>query len=136
VTDPVERILTVRRRKFFQVREMLLDRERSTFIFVLVAERLPILETGKAVALLSKHGVPIGGLIVNRVLPEDALDHPFFAARKDQERRYLEEIDDTFPDLPRLRLPLLPHDVVGNDSLQEIVSHLGRAMGLEPASTG
>ena len=129
--DPVERILTVRRRKFYQVRELLLDPARSAFIFVLVAERLPILETGKAVALLRKHGVPVGGLIVNRILPQDALGHPFLAARKEQERRYLEEIERAFPDLPRLRLPLLPRDVAGRESLREIVACLDRAIGLD-----
>jgi arsenite-transporting ATPase len=127
--DPVERLLTVRRRKFYQVRELLLDPERSTFVFVLVAERLPILETAKAVALLCRHRVPVGGLIVNRVLPPEALDHPFFAARKEQERRYLEEIERAFPDLPRLYLPLLPHDVAGRESLRQIAGHLDRATG-------
>jgi arsenite/tail-anchored protein-transporting ATPase len=131
VTDPVERVLVARRRKFYQMRELLLSPGMTTFIFVILAERLPILETAKAVAMLRRFQVPVGGLVVNRILPEDAAGHPFLAARKDQERRYLVEIAATFPDLPRLELPLLPHDVVGLEALQEIVEHLGRAMGSE-----
>jgi arsenite-transporting ATPase len=127
IDDPVERLLTDRRRKFYQVRERLLDAGHSTFIFVLLAERLPILETAKAVAMLSKHGIPVGGLILNRVLPEDVLD-PFLAARKEQERRYVEEIDRTFPELPRLDLPLLPQDVAGRESLEKIAAHLESAI--------
>ena len=124
IDDPVERLLTARRRKFYQVRERLLDPHSSVFVFVLLAERLPILETRKAVALLAKHGVPVGGLILNRVLPGGTTD-PFLAARKEQERRYVEEIARTFADLPRLDLPLLPRDVTGRDTLREIAEHLG-----------
>lgn len=125
--DPVERLLTARRRKFYQVRERLLDADRSTFVFVMLAERLPILETAKALEVLAKYGVPVGGLIVNRILPEHATD-PFLAARKVQERRYIEEIDRTFADLPRLQLPLLATDVAGQESLREIVAQFESAL--------
>jgi len=128
-TDPVEKILVARRRKFYQMRELLLSPGETAFVFVLLAERLPILETAKAVTMLRRFKVPVGGLVVNRILPASSGDHPFLAARKEQEQRYMEEIDETFPDYPRLELPLLPHDVVGPEALQEIVSHLRRALG-------
>ena len=128
-TDPVEKILTARRRKFFQMRELLLSPGETAFVFVLLAERLPILETAKAVDMLRRFKVPVGGLVVNRILPDNSSDHPFLAARKEQEQRYMKEIVDTFPDLPRIELPLLPHDVVGPDALQEIVGHLRHAIG-------
>lgn len=122
--DPVEAILLERRRKFFHVRQTLLGRGQTTFVFVLIAERLPILETGKAVKLLRHHGVPVGGVIVNRILPDEAADHPFLAARREQEANYLKEIEATFADLPRVRLPLLSRDVVGMDSLERIADAL------------
>jgi arsenite-transporting ATPase len=122
--DPVEAILLARRRKFFQVRQTLLERGKTTFVFVLIAERLPILETGKAVKLLRHHGVPVGGLVVNRILPEEAADHPFLAARRDQQATYLKEIEATFADLPRIHLPLLSRDVVGMESLERIADAL------------
>ena len=128
-TDPVEKILTARRRKFFQMRELLLSPGETAFVFVLLAERLPILETAKAVDMLRRFKVPVGGLVVNRILPESSGGHPFLAARKEQEQRYMIEIEETFPDLPRIELPLLPHDVVGPDALQEIVGHLRHAIG-------
>jgi arsenite-transporting ATPase len=127
--DPVEAILLARRRKFYQVRQLLLQPGITTFVFVLIAERLPILETGKAIALLGHHGVPVGGLVINRILPPNALDHPFLAARKEREATYLEEISRTFPDLPRVRLPLLPHDVVGMESLERIAAALDGGEG-------
>ncbi len=128
-SDPVEKILTARRRKFYQMRILLLNPGETAFIFVLLAERLPILETAKAVTMLRRFKVPVGGLVVNRILPDDSSGHPFLAARKEQEKRYMQEIVATFPDLPQLELPLLPHDVVGPEALQEIVGHLRHAIG-------
>ena len=128
VEDPVEAALLARRRKFYQMRQVLLDRGASAFVFVLNAERLPIVETDRALNLLSRHGVPIGGLIVNRVLPEAAADHPFLRARKEQEARYLAEIDDRFAAYLRLRLPLLPHDVVGQEGLRQVADALEQAL--------
>jgi arsenite-transporting ATPase len=125
VTDPVERILVARRRTFYQMRELLVSPQDSAFVLVMLAERLPILETAKAVAMLRRFQVPIGGLVVNRILPADASGHPFLAARKEQEQFYMAEIATTFPDVPRLELPLLPRDVVGPDALGVIVGHLG-----------
>ncbi len=128
VADPVERILTARRRTFYQMRELLIDPRQSAFVLVLLAERLPILETAKAVAVLRRFEVPIGGLVVNRLLPADASGHPFLAARKEQEGRYMTEIASTFSDLPRVELPLLPHDVVGRDALEDIARHVAAAL--------
>jgi arsenite-transporting ATPase len=122
--DPVEAILLARRRKFYQVRQLLLEPGSTTFVFVLIAERLPILETGKAITLLRHHGVPVGGLVINRILPDDVLGHPFLAARKQREATYLEEIERAFPGLPNVRLPLLPQDVVGMASLEHIAAAL------------
>lgn len=122
--DPVERLLSARRRKFYQVRERLLDESRSAFIFVLMAERLPIVESGKAVAFLRRNGLPVGGLIVNRLLPKNVAEHPFLAARKEQEQLYLESIARDFSHLPRINLPLLPTDISGRESLSQIASYL------------
>lgn len=122
--DPVERVLDERRRKFARVRRILLDDERTAFWFVLNPERLPILETRKAVELLRHHGIPVGGLIVNRVLPPETDDHPFLTARKQQEAAYLKEIERLFPDLPRITVPLLPHDVAGRDGLRQVARYL------------
>lgn len=125
--DPVEAVLLERRRKFYRVRRLLLTPGEAVFVFVLTPERLPIVETRKAITLLSKSAIPVGGLVVNRLLPEEACEHPFFAARRERQRGYLGEIDRTFPDLAKVRLPLLDRDVVGRESLERIVEVLSAA---------
>ena len=119
----IREVLTARRRKFHQARRLLLDAEATAVIWALIPEKLPILETEQAVERLRRHDVPLRGLVVNRVLPAGDLG-PFLEARRDQEARYLEQIDRRFHDLPRWRVPLLRQDVEGLESLREVAAHL------------
>jgi arsenite-transporting ATPase len=117
-----ERLLD-RRRIFGQARRTLLDRAATGFILVLIPERLPVLETGRAVKALEHFHIPVAGLVVNRVLPEGSLG-PFLEARRDQERHYLAQIREQFAHLPQIRVPLFTSDVGGLDALREVARHL------------
>ena len=76
--------------------------------------------------MLRRHRVPVVGVVVNRVLPDAPLGD-FLENRRDQEAEYLERIDRSFADLPRVRVPLLSRDVEGLQSLREVARHLGGA---------
>ena len=112
-------ILLTRRRKFHRARELLTDRSVTAFLLVINAERLPILESKKALDVLNKFNVPVAGMIVNRLLPPDA-EGDFLRERRLQEDDYRKEIDRTFGELRRVYLHLLPHDVHGVDTLRRI----------------
>ncbi len=120
----IREVLMERRRRFSRARRILLDAETTAFILVLVPERLPILESRKALDALARHRVPVAGLVVNRVLPEAARG-TFLERRREQEAGYLEWIEREFSDLPRIQIPLLPRDVDQSGGLQEFASHLG-----------
>lgn len=117
--DRIREVLLERRRRFTRARRMLLDPGTTAFILVLIPEKLPILETAKARDTLRRHHVPVAGMVVNRVLPQDAAGD-FMAARRTQEAAYLERIDAEFDDLPRLRLPMLPGDITDLGSLRTV----------------
>ncbi|MDO8678118.1 MAG: ArsA family ATPase, partial [Acidobacteriota bacterium] len=68
-TDPVMISLADRLESLREFRAQLLSPRASAFVLVLVAERLPIEETARAIDQLQEAGVTIGGLVVNRVLP-------------------------------------------------------------------
>ncbi|HUE87614.1 MAG TPA: ArsA family ATPase, partial [Vicinamibacterales bacterium] len=102
-----------------QARRLLLDPQTTAFVLVLIPEKLPVLESRKALEALRRFDVPVLGVIVNRVLPPEPLGD-FLEQRRGQEARYLEQIDTHFADLPRVRVPLLPHDVEGLDPLRTI----------------
>lgn len=120
----LKELLLERRRKFSRARRLLLDEASVGFLFVLIPEKLPILETRSALAVLREHRVPIVGLVVNRVLPPGPLGD-FLESRRAQEEAYLARIDREFAELPRVRVPLQPRDVEGLKGLRVV----GRALG-------
>lgn len=120
--DTASRIQTVlleRRRKFHRARRLLLDASITGFVLVLIPERLPILESRKALHTLRHFNVPVAAMVVNRVLP-DHVDGDFFTKRREQEARYRKEIDETFASIRRIEVPLLESDVQGIQTLERI----------------
>lgn len=115
----VRNVLLERRQKFYQARRILLDTATTAFILVLIPEKLPILESKKAVAALRQVDVPVLGLVVNRVLPDQPLGE-FMELRREQEGQYLAQIEAAFPEMHRVQLPLLPRDVESKASLRSI----------------
>src|SRR6185436_9079736 len=91
-TDPVMLSLSARLEHLREFRARLLRPRISAFVLVLVAERLPIEETARAIEQLNDAGVTIGGMVVNRVLPATSPD-PFLRSRHEQELVYLDEIE-------------------------------------------
>ncbi|PAU79539.1 ArsA family ATPase [Halomonas salipaludis] len=122
-TRDVAQTLLDRRRLFHQARRRIEDPEQSNFLFVMTPERLPILETARAVEALEAVKIPVAGTLVNRVIPADA-DGDFLRARREQEAVYLASIDEAFSHLPRPHLPWLPTDVQGIEILDDLADRL------------
>jgi arsenite-transporting ATPase len=117
--DPIMITLSARLERLRLLRARLVSGRTTGFVLVLIPERLPIEETSRAIAQLDEAGVKVGGLILNRVLPESTSD-AFLAARRRQERVYLEEIDRRFAAHPIVRIPQMESDVYGLASLERI----------------
>lgn len=122
-TRDIAETLLNRRRLFHQARRQLEDAKQSGFLFVLTPERLPILETARAVNTLQEAGIPVVATLVNRVIPDNA-DGDFLERRRQQEASYLQRIDDEFGKLPRPRLPWLDTDVQGLEILEYLADRL------------
>lgn len=121
--DPVLAALEERKDRFERARKVLTDPARTAFVFVLIAERLPIWETEMAVAALTKHGIPVGAIIVNQLLPvpeSGAEEAAFLLNRRGREAEYLARILDTLGDWPLLGVRLQDSDPVGVDALERV----------------
>lgn len=125
----IRAILLDRRRRFAHARRLLLDANTTAFVLVLVPEKLPILESAKALEVLRRHRVPVAGLVINRVLPERSLGE-FLESRRAQEGEYLARIEREFTSLPRVRIPLLPRDVVGLEGVRSVCAQLRPSLHL------
>ena len=111
--------LQARRRTFLVARERLTDAGTTAFLLVVNTDKLSILESRRVAGLLDRFDVGVWGIVVNRVLPEDA-GGAFLDARRAQEHVYRQEIDGAFADLPRVAVPLLTSDVRGAAALRRI----------------
>ncbi len=129
--DPVARTLKERRRKLAKAGRLLKDTATTAFVLVLIPEKLPILETAKALQVLEHHGVPVGGMVVNRVLPEEP-EGAFLQRRKAQEAEYLAEIRERFGRYRPIYVPMLDRDVRGMESLTRIGDYLSGAAAVSP----
>jgi arsenite-transporting ATPase len=121
--DPVLTALDRRYQRLVRLRSHVTDRGRTSFVLVTIPERLAIDETARAAEALRETAVDVGGLIVNRVLP-DGLSGSFYDARKAQERDYLDEIGRRFTRLPRLVVRQMPRDVHGVEALGVVAAQL------------
>ena len=123
--DPVLTALERRHGRLLELRKIVSDRSRTSFVLVAVPERLVIEETARAVEQLAETDIALGGLIVNRVLPQ-GLEGEFYRSRKAQEVIYLQEIAKRFSQLTRVSVEQLPSDVQGLESLALVGTQLVR----------
>ena len=100
------------------VRQILLDAERTSARLVVNPARVVVDETRRSFAYLSLYGVVTDAVLVNRVLPSDAANG-WFARWVERERREREAIASSFP-VPRFEAPLLPREPIGVAALREL----------------
>lgn len=128
-TDPVMVSLAARLEHLREFRARLLSPRVSAFVLVMIAERLPIEETARAIELLDEAGVTVGGLVINRILPDTSPD-PFLRSRHDQEQIYLDEIERRFKKHLKVKVPQLPSDVHGVETLAHLAAVLTQEKAL------
>ncbi|MFP3322982.1 ArsA family ATPase [Planococcus sp. SIMBA_160] len=116
--DPIYDVLRERQERFSKARDILLDAKQTGFVFVLNPERLPILETKKALELLDKYHLHVKTLIINKVLPEQ-VEGAFFQERKKHETKYMDMIKETFPKQQLLYIPLFSQDIISKRQLEQ-----------------
>ena len=120
----IRRILVRRRTRFEELRTLLQEPARTAFLIVLTAERLPVLETVELHGQLTRSGVDVAGLVVNKRSPADG---DLLAARRRQEEVHVGDLRRQLPDVPVVQLPLLGGDIVGADAVAEVAELLADA---------
>lgn len=122
----IAEILLNRQRLLQRTRETFLDGSQTAILFVLTPEKLPILETTRAVRSLTDEKLPVAGIVINRILPIHA-DGEFLALRRQQEKQHLQEIDQQFSHLKRYPIPLQATDIQGADQLMALGTQFTQA---------
>jgi len=120
----IRQILLRRRKKFSELRDRLAHPDLTSFVIVLAAERLPVLETIELEARLRKASVRVDCLVVNKRAPPDQGE--FLAERHRQEETHLQTLNQALPDIPREDIYLAAQDVLGLKALEEVAAKLAQ----------
>ena len=102
---------------------ILTDRAKTAFFFVVVPEKMIILDTQKAAQLFAAFDVPIAGYVVNRVVPRDLLgqDIPaYLRNRIEMQDRYIQEIKADLGAQVQAYVPELERDVTGLPMIEKL----------------
>jgi arsenite/tail-anchored protein-transporting ATPase len=103
--------------------QILTDKEKTAFYFVVIPEKMIILDTQKAAVLFSQFDVPIAGYVVNRVVPEELLGQnipAYLKHRIEMQKTYMGEIRQTFGDQVSAYVPELERDVTGLPMIERL----------------
>lgn len=100
------------------VRQILLDGDRTTARLVTNAARVVVDETRRSFAYLSLYGVATDAVLVNRLLPPTAQDG-FFAKWVAREQTEIAALESAFG-VPLLRAGLRPAEPIGPDALRAL----------------
>ncbi|MBF6557607.1 MAG: TRC40/GET3/ArsA family transport-energizing ATPase [Acidimicrobiales bacterium] len=105
---------------------ILTDRTKTAFFFVVIPEQMILIDTKKAAELFARFDVPIGGYIVNRVIPEELGEQQipaYLRNRITMQKGELEQIRQTLGDQVVGYVPELERDVTGLPMIER-VAHL------------
>ena len=103
--------------------QILTDKVKTAFFFVVIPEEMILIDTRKAAELFAKFDVPISGYVVNRVIPRELLKEnipPYLKNRIEMQDKYLRQIDDSLGNLVASRVPELERDVTGLEMIQKL----------------
>ncbi len=103
--------------------QILTDKEKTAFFFVVIPEEMILIDTRKAADLFAKFDVPISGYVVNRVVPRELLKEnipPYLKNRIEMQDKYLAQIDEFFGKQVASRVPELERDVTGLDMIRKL----------------
>ncbi len=102
---------------------ILTDKAKTAFFFVVVPEQMIITDTKKAAGLFAQFDVPIGGYVVNRVIPHELLEQKipdYLRNRIQMQDGYLTDIRSTFGDGVLAMVPELERDVTGLPMIEKL----------------
>ncbi|HVF58170.1 MAG TPA: ArsA family ATPase [Pyrinomonadaceae bacterium] len=115
--DDVDLFLRELTERIAAVRAMLFDTGRAAFTLVTIPEEMAVEESARYFRTLAAEGVPVTGIIVNRVEREHGAC-PFCRSRARGQTRWLAEIEREFKPLRVRRVPLFAEEVRGTQALR------------------
>jgi arsenite-transporting ATPase len=123
--DPLMDYLVDFRKRMEHARQLLTDPALTAFFFVTLPEALPIAVITRFLKWFHDFGIPVGGIVVNGLIPHDPTHEPeFIANRRAMQAEHLETIWRLFDGQVRALVPLYDDEVRGTAALNRLAEAL------------
>lgn len=106
-----------------RMQKLLSDPEISTARIVLNPEKMVIKEAQRALTYLNLYGYQVDLVVVNRVLPADAVG-AYFDQWRQAQTNYMQMIHEMFSPLPIVEIPMFEEEVVGFEMLRRMAEQI------------
>lgn len=106
-----------------EVKELMSQPDITSARLVVNPEKMVIDEARRTYSYLGLFGYGVDGVVVNRVLPDLVAD-PYFERWRAIQKGHLDELEDAFADVPRMKLRLFDDEMVGIDRLRLMAEEL------------
>jgi arsenite-transporting ATPase len=123
VKDKCDEFLVSQREDISKVKKLLTDSKKTEFVPVTIPEPMSIYEIERLIQFLGKAGIPVNSVIANRIIMpvpvESGEDNkcPFCLARRKEQEKYVEEIEENFSSYNLVKIPLFPREIRGIEDL-------------------
>lgn len=109
---------------YYQLDEMkriFSDRELTSIRIVVNPEKMVIKEAQRSFTYLNLYDFNVDAIVVNKVIPDDVTDD-YFKAWKEIQRKYKQEILESFSPVPIFYAPLFETEVLGTSMLNRMAN--------------
>jgi arsenite-transporting ATPase len=121
VYDPMIEEMLESRRKTENIRQILTNPELTAFYFVTLPLKLPISVVERFIYWVRAFQIPVGGVIVNQVMPESNSQSSFIVNKQAEQKYYLDVIDNKFKELVCAKIPMFEGEIVGVEMLKSVL---------------
>lgn len=121
--DPMMADLLEMRTKMHEAKKYLNNPEATAFFFVTIPLALPIAVVKRFIAMVRGFDIPIGGVFVNMVIPEDVVKGKvteYMENKYKEQQNYLGTIKKDLWPLVRGEVPLFQTEIVGIDMIAKV----------------
>ena len=105
-----------------KIRLSLMDSKKTEFVVVTLPEAVPVDETERLVKRLSDIGIPMGHMVVNRVVPPSKCE--FCQARIVEQQKHLQQIYTRFANFKIREIPQFDSEIKGTKNLEKYARFL------------
>jgi len=120
--DAVDTFLLGLKKTVKRIENILRDNTNCEFIPVCIPEAMAIMETGRLLEDLAKSEIISRQIIVNNVMTSEGCG--FCIQRKAGQLKYIQQIEESFPYLNKVEVPLFTEEIKGIEALIRLKSFL------------